>query len=157
MSSDDTLGGRCAAVPEALVKEALAVSEHAYAPYSGYRVGAALLCEDGSLFLGCNVENASYGLTICAERSALVGAVSAGHRQFVALAVVASRGEPDADEAIGVASMCGACRQFLREFGADIQVYLADARGNFQHTDSSLLLPGAFDGSVLRGENPSTG
>lgn len=113
---------------------------NAYAPYSGYRVGAALETESGEVFSGCNVENASYGLTICAERTAAVKAVSAGHRRFRRL-VVATEG----DSAV---PPCGACCQFVAEFGVDTMIYsVAD-----KETQSWLLkdlIPRAFDGRML--------
>jgi cytidine deaminase len=91
-----------------LYGSALAASERAYAPYSRFRVGAALLCEDGEIFTGVNVENRSYGLTICAERSAFAAAVSSGRRKFAAIAVAT----PDAESPV---PPCGACRQVLTE------------------------------------------
>jgi cytidine deaminase len=120
---------------DVLLEAARAVQRHAYAPYSGYRVGAALETMDGRTFVGCNVESASYGLTICAERSALVGAVAAGHRQFRRIVVVSDSDPP--------ASPCGACRQMLAEFGLDIRV---DAVGPGQAQSWTLaeLLPDAF-------------
>jgi cytidine deaminase len=96
---------------DALFREAQKAAGFAYAPYSRFRVGAALLAEDGTVFTGCNVENRSYGLTICAERSALVQGVSRGQRSFIALAIAA----PDSPEPVGP---CGACRQVLSEFMA---------------------------------------
>jgi cytidine deaminase len=95
----------------ALAREAL---QQAYAPYSGYRVGAALRCTDGSTYTGCNVENASYGLTMCAERTAVYAAVAAGRREFVRIAVVT--------ETNPVPYPCGACLQVLAEWGQDIQI-----------------------------------
>ena len=97
---------------EPLIEAALKVREHAYAPYSEFAVGAAVLTEDGNIFVGCNVENASYGLAICAERNAIASAIAAGKRKFVAVAIAATP----------LASPCGACRQFIFEFGDDIQV-----------------------------------
>ncbi|MCX7655666.1 MAG: cytidine deaminase [Treponemataceae bacterium] len=94
---------------QALYEMALKATENSYAPYSHFRVGAALLCEDGSVFLGTNVENRSYGLTICAERSAIVSAITAGKRRFIAVAIAT----PDAESPVGP---CGACRQVLSEF-----------------------------------------
>jgi cytidine deaminase len=101
-------------VNDALVLAARAVQQRAYAPYSKYPVGAALEAEDGTVYVGCNVENASYGLTICAERAALCAAVSAGARRF-RRAVVVSDSDPPA-------APCGACRQALAEFGRDFEV-----------------------------------
>jgi cytidine deaminase len=120
---------------EALLEAARAVQQHAHAPYSGFRVGAALETEDGQVFVGCNVENASYGLTICAERSALVSAVAAGHRRFRRIVVVSDSDPP--------ASPCGACRQMLAEFGLALRV---DAVGPGQALQWTLaeLLPDAF-------------
>ena len=119
---------------EALIKAARDVQSRAHAPYSRFMVGAALATPSGEVFTGCNVENASFGLTICAERSAVVAAVAAGHSEFSAIAVV-SRG--------GVAP-CGACRQVLREFSADLPIHMADAEGPHRTTDLSTLLPEAF-------------
>lgn len=96
----------------ALARESM---RHAYAPYSGYRVGAAIETESGDVFTGCNVENASYGLTICAERTAVVKAVSAGHTRFRQLVI--------ATEADRAAPPCGTCRQFVAEFGDDLVVH----------------------------------
>jgi cytidine deaminase len=96
---------------DGLFEQARKAAEAAYAPYSGFRVGAALLAEDGTVFSGCNVENRSFGLTICAERTALTKAVSEGRRVFRALAIVA----PDSEVPVGP---CGACRQVLSEFMA---------------------------------------
>ena len=119
-----------------LIQAALAVRQQAYAPYSSFLVGAALATEDGTVFTGTNVENASYGLTICAERSAACAAASAGHRKIVAVAVATSGG----------ASPCGACRQFLSEFGGSMDVYMIDADQPEQVKQMSLgdLLPEQF-------------
>lgn len=109
----------------------------AYAPYSGFAVGAALQVADGRVFCGCNVENVSYGLTVCAERVALFAAVAAGVRQFTALAVVTDAQEPSAP--------CGACRQVLYEFAPDLQVMLANLQGRQKKYSLKELLPEAFD------------
>jgi cytidine deaminase len=124
-----------------LVSEALAAKDKAYAPYSKFRVGAALLTESGEIFTGCNVENASYGLANCAERTAVFKAVSAGHTKFQAIAVVSDSKQH--------ASPCGACRQVLVEFGLDIQVIMGNAEGNFFVKASSELLPFSFTGEHL--------
>ncbi len=102
---------------QSLVDTALAVRENAYAPYSKFSVGAALLSDAGEVFVGCNVENASYGLCICAERSAICNAVANEQTKFQAIAIAATP----------LASPCGACRQFLVEFGQDITVICVDA------------------------------
>lgn len=123
-----------------LVEAARAAQEHAYCPYSHYRVGAALETDDGLLFTGCNVENASYGLTICAERSALFTAVSAGARRFRRI-VVATDSEPPGPP-------CGACRQVLAEFGAELEV---ESVGPTQSKRWRIrdLLPDAFTKELL--------
>jgi len=118
-----------------LIKAANEVRGKAYAPYSNYNVGAALLTKTGKVFLGVNVENAAYPDTICAERSAVVSAVSAGERDFEAIAVATRNG----------GTPCGSCRQVLAEFGLDILVLLVDESGNLvQHNTVRELLPGAF-------------
>ena len=123
---------------EALLAAAVQASETAYAPYSKFRVGAALLGKNDVIYRGVNVENASYGLTICAERSAVFNAISDGERQFDLIAI-ASPG--------GVAP-CGACRQVLHEFAPDIKIFLVDTSGEKPVTELSLnvLLPHAFFG-----------
>ena len=129
----------------ALRAAATAAAERAYAPYSGLRVGAAGLAADGQVVTGCNVENASYGLTICAERAAVVAAVAAGHRRFEAVAVAADGPKP--------ASACGACRQVLREFpnGPALRVLLAGESGDaLMVTTLEELLPGGFGPERLR-------
>lgn len=120
--------------PEELIARAALAQEFAYAPYSNYSVGAALLARAGQVYLGTNVENASYSLTVCAERVAVFKAVSAGEREFTALALVTSNG----------ASPCGACRQVLREFAPDLTIYIADADGNYRQTSVAALLPDSF-------------
>ncbi|MAG57239.1 MAG: cytidine deaminase [Planctomycetes bacterium] len=117
-----------------LVAAARAARDHAYCPYSNFAVGAAVATSDGTVFTGVNVENASYGLTICAERVALSAAVAAGHRTFAALAIASPRG----------ASCCGACRQFIREFATSLPIYLAAAEGDWSETDIADLLPESF-------------
>ena len=119
-----------------LVNVALAARRRAYAPYSNFLVGAAILSSDGAIFEGCNVENASYGLAICAERSAVSAAIVKGQRAWRAI-VVASP---------GAVAPCGACRQVLHEFGAAIEVILVDADSGEVRArwTTELLLPGAF-------------
>jgi cytidine deaminase len=125
---------------ERLVAAAAAARDHAYAPYSRFRVGAALLLPDGGVSSGCNVENASFGLAVCAERNAVAAAVAAGARSFRALVVVTDVRPP--------APPCGACRQVLSEFG-DFPVILANVTGDRLVTSVSALLPSAFDGRAL--------
>ena len=126
---------------ENLIRLATEARENAYAPYSRFKVGAALLASDGRVFTGCNVENATYGLTVCAERVALWKAVSEGEREFVAVAVVADGERPP--------SPCGACRQLLWEFCDDIEVITANLRGGRQSYHLSELLPYPFDRTSL--------
>jgi cytidine deaminase len=123
----------------ALVQLALQAREHAYAPYSGFRVGAAVLSKDGRVFSGCNVENASYGLCNCAERTAFFSAIAAGCKpgDLTHLAVVA--------DCEGAVSPCGACRQVMIELGGPgLQVIQANVRGALTQTTAAELLPGAF-------------
>ena len=119
-----------------LIAEAINARRRAYAPYSKFKVGAAVLGKDGRVFTGCNVENASYGATVCAERVALFAAVAAGCRKFEAIAIVYDK------EAL--ADPCGMCRQVLIEFGSDIAVIRANLKGEFSLTTATALLPGAF-------------
>jgi cytidine deaminase len=129
----------------ALLERAREVRERAYAPYSGFHVGAALLAEDGRVFTGCNVENASYGLTTCAERAAIAKAVSEGVRRFVAVAVAG----PDTAERC---PPCGSCRQILHEFGPEMQVVVEDPHADEpRQLPIGELLPGAFAPSHLSG------
>ena len=126
----------------ALVQQAIAARQRAYAPYSRYLVGAALLTSDGTVLLGCNVENASYPATICAERVALTAAVAQGYRDFVAIAVATQNG----------GTPCGICRQVMAELAPAMTVLIADAVGNFRTTTVPELLPGAFRGDSLVSE-----
>lgn len=120
-----------------LVDLAFSMLERSYVPYSGFPVGAALLCADGTVFTGCNVENAAYGSTICAERTALVKAVSEGHKDdFVALAI-AGRGED-------FCWPCGSCRQMLYEFAPGLKILAAKGDGEFFATTLEELLPRGF-------------
>ena len=130
---------------DALVRAAREVRERAYAPYSGYRVGAALRAADGRIFTGVNVENCAYPTSMCAERNALAAAVGAGAREFGAVAVVTA-----GDEDGRPGSPCGACRQALAEFGVGLEVILATEDGT-DYTVMGLheLLPHAFSGKDL--------
>ncbi len=117
-----------------LIAKAMEAREKAHAPYSHFAVGAALLARSGRIYTGCNVENASYGLSVCAERVAVFKAVSEGERDFEAIAVVTENG----------VTPCGACRQVLMEFGEDIQVIVADGTGGYRVFGLQELLPEAF-------------
>ncbi len=120
---------------ETLISQAREVRENAYAPYSNYKVGAALLAENGQVYTGVNVENAAYPSGMCAERSAVFQAVGDGQRRFVALALVTDNG----------GSPCGACRQVLAEFGLDLPIFIANAAGEVLDTMTLReLLPRAF-------------
>ena len=120
-----------------LIDRAISAREKAYAPYSKFNVGAALLLPDQSIVTGCNVENASYGLAICAERNAICAAIAKGYRKFIAVAVAASP----------LASPCGACRQFIVEFGKDIAVLSIDPEHPTQlkRWTSGGLIPESFE------------
>ena len=124
-----------------LIQSALSVRHHAYAPYSQYAVGAALLEANGKIFTGVNVENASYPLSMCAERNAVFKAVSEGRNQFLAIAVASDNG----------GTPCGACRQVLSEFGPDIAVLVLNAAGEVTLEASVAdLLPHAFSPNLLK-------
>ena len=124
-----------------LVEKALEARENSYAPHSGFCVGAALLASDGEIVLGANVENSSYGGTICAERSAFCAAVSAGKRDFAAIAIV---GAPKDETPSSICAPCGICRQFMVEFcGDDLPILLYDAQAIVEKTLGELL-PEAF-------------
>ena len=116
-----------------LVTQAIEVAGRAYAPYSRFQVGAVLVGKDGRIFAGCNVENISFGLTICAERNAVFAAVAAGCREFAKIVIVADTEVP--------ASPCGACRQVLAEFNPDLELVLSNFRGSRETFSLSELLP----------------
>ena len=126
---------------DSLVTAALAAREHAFAPYSRFQVGAAVEDADGRIHTGCNVENATYGLTICAERVAVFKAISEGARQFRRIAVAA-----DTEQ---LTPPCGACRQILWEFCGDVEIALANPRGKVETYRLKDLFPRPFDGSFL--------
>ena len=119
-----------------LISAAKSVRENAYAKFSGFEVGAALLTDDGKIITGCNVENSSFGLTICAERTAVFKAVSEGHKQFAAIAIVSQSDQP--------ARPCGACRQVLFEFNPDLEIACANTNGIVDKFNLSDLLPEGF-------------
>ena len=125
-----------------LIDAAIAVRENAYAPFSDFRVGAALETDDGEVISGCNVESASYGLTVCAERVAIWKAISQGKRKIKHIAVVA-----DTEE---LTPPCGVCRQIIWEFGGDIPVILANLQGKTEVVQMKDLLPRAFDTKFLK-------
>jgi cytidine deaminase len=125
--------------PDELVARAILAQAYAYAPYSAYPVGAALLTRSGRVYLGANVENAVYSLTVCAERVAVFKAVSEGEKDFEALAVTTVNG----------GSPCGACRQVLREFAPNMPVFIADTEGNYRQTSVAQLLPDSFGPEFL--------
>jgi cytidine deaminase len=127
--------------PDPLVEAATIARERAYSPYSHFKVGAALEADDGTIVTGCNVENASYGLTVCAERVAVGRGVAEGHRRFVRVAVVT--------DVETLTPPCGACRQVLWEFAPDADVVLANLRGDTATYRMRDLLPHAFDMSQL--------
>ncbi|QBK26271.1 cytidine deaminase [Ureibacillus thermophilus] len=128
---------------EILFEEAKKARENAYAPYSKFSVGAALITKSGKIYRGCNIENASFGLTNCAERTAIFKAVSEGERDFQALLVVADTKDP--------VSPCGACRQVLAEFcPPTMPVYLANVNGNIEQTTVEQLLPSSFKSEDMK-------
>lgn len=124
-----------------LVHAALAARENAFAPFSNFKVGAALEAKNGKIYSGCNVENSTYGLTVCAERVALWKAISEGERKFSALAVVTASER--------LTPPCGACRQLLWEFCGDVDIILASTDGKNQSFHLSQLFPHPFDRTFL--------
>lgn len=120
-----------------LIAAAIKVRQNSHSPYSKFAVGAALLTKSGAVFTGCNVENKSYRLTVCAEQAAVAAAVSAGHRDFVRIAIVTDVEKP--------APPCGACRQTLVEFNKDLEIILANTAGSHEVTTLAALLPRPFD------------
>ena len=127
-------------LPEELCQLAIEAMSHAYVPYSGYKVGAALLCADGTVYQGCNIENAAYSPTNCAERTAIFKAVYDGHRDFTAIAVCGGKG----GVITGAFPPCGVCRQVMREFcNDDFLIYLVNDKG-YETVTLQQLLPYGF-------------
>ncbi|XP_054164648.1 cytidine deaminase-like [Oppia nitens] len=120
-----------------LLTEALEALKHSYCPYSHFPVGAAVLTIDGHIYRGCNVENAAYSGSICAERTAIVKAVSDGHKQFTAIAVSSKMSSQ-------LIVPCGLCRQFMREFSSDLAIYLVRPDGTYERTSLDVLFPKSF-------------
>lgn len=129
-----------------LIEEALKARKFAYTPYSRFQVGAALLSDDGQIFTGCNIENAGYTPSNCAERTAFFKAVSQGIREFQAIAVV---GGPEDALKLDYCAPCGVCRQVLQEFAPDLEVILVNSRGETLDLTLRELLPYGFDNSYL--------
>ncbi len=133
-----------------LINAALLAREKAYAPYSGYRVGAALLSLDGSVFTGCNIENASYGGTVCAERTAVFKAVSEGRLDFTAIAIAGGK-DDEAPPLSGYAHPCGMCRQVLSEFcSSDMNVIVAKSADDYLIHTLGELIPHGFGPGMLK-------
>ncbi|KOP83487.1 cytidine deaminase [Cytobacillus solani] len=129
---------------EKLIEEAKIARDKAYVPYSKFKVGAALLTEDGKIYHGCNIENAAYSMCNCAERTAIFKAYSEGDKKFTAMAVVADTDRP--------CSPCGACRQVIAELcPKDMKVFLTNLKGDIQEISIEGLLPGAFSPEDLHG------
>ena len=130
--------------PEQLVELAKEAMLHAYAPYSGFQVGAALLCSDGAVYQGCNIENAAYGPTNCAERTAFFKAVYDGHRDFAAIAICGGKG----GNITGAFPPCGVCRQVMREFcGDEFLIHMINEK-SYETVTLSQLLPDSFRAST---------
>ena len=131
-----------------LIARAREMQKYAYVPYSRFPVGAALECDDGTVYTGCNVENASYGACICAERTALVKAISDGRRSGFTRIAIAGKSD-------GFCQPCGICRQMLSEFAPDLEILVADAHGRISRHSLRELLPESFGSDAL--ENSSNG
>ncbi len=135
-------------MPIELVNLAKEARSHAYVPYSGFSVGAALLCKDGKIYQGCNIENAAFGPTVCAERTAFFKAVYDGERDFEAIAVVGGRA---GEEITGLFPPCGVCRQVMREFcDLDFKLYLGRENGAFETMTLGEMLPMSFSPADLK-------
>ncbi|MBF0543387.1 MAG: cytidine deaminase [Candidatus Riflebacteria bacterium] len=141
LKSDENVDGKLDASEKKLIEMAVFASSRAYAPYSKFKVGAALELADGETILGCNVENASYGLTNCAERTAIFSAIAQGKTHFVKMAIFV-----DIDDFV---SPCGACRQVLFEFAKDMKIIMVNRKKNTKVTSVGELLPMAFSESEL--------
>ena len=127
--------------PQELIAMAKEAMTHAYVPYSGYKVGAALLCGDGTVYCGCNIENASYSPTVCAERSAFFKAVYDGHRDFVSIAVCGGKN----GVITGAFPPCGVCRQVMREFcDDDFVIYMVSGPESYEAYTLAQMLPHSF-------------
>ena len=134
--------------PKELMDRARNAMTRSYSPYSGFRVGAALLCADGTVYEGCNIENASYSPTVCAERTAFFQAVFDGHRAFTALAVCGGK----QGVITGFFPPCGVCRQVMGEFcGPDFKIYMAGPEDSFREVTLARLLPFSFSGKEHMG------
>ena len=123
-----------------LIQVARTAQNNAHAPYSNYKVGAAVLTKNDDIVAGCNVESSSYGLTCCAERTALFSAIAQGYKHFTELAVFTENG----------GTPCGACRQVIWDLCGNIPIYISDVDGNIEKTTSKELLPNAFDSEKLK-------
>ncbi len=125
-----------------LIKKATQARKRAYVPYSNFQVGAAVLTKDGKIYTGCNIENSSYGLSNCAERTAIFKAISEGEKNFSAIAIIADTDRP--------CSPCGACRQVIVEFGKDIDVIMSNLKGETLIKKADELLWGSFNDEDLK-------
>lgn len=136
---------------EELIEKALQARKHAYAPYSGYAVGAALLTGEGKIYTGCNIENASFGATNCAERTAVFKAVSEGEKRIVAIAIAGGKEDTSDGEALSdYAYPCGVCRQVLKEFcDMDLTILVAKSAEDYKEHTLEELLPFGFGGENL--------
>ena len=134
--------------PEELIQLAKEARAHSYTPYSGFAVGAALLCADGTVYQGCNIENAAFGPTVCAERVAVFKAVYDGHRDFAAIAIAGGRA---GEEVSGLFPPCGVCRQVLREFcDLDFPLHLAKENNEFETHTLGEMLPYSFSNCDMK-------